>query len=146
MKEIKGRINRRTYFVGSAISVATAGVLTVFLLAPFALLELVITSWNSDGILRIVEKAFLLIPAGYFLLLTVLLTARRAQDFGSRGLYWLVALFGIFAINHFLELKILTLVLILMIGILCLKPGTPKRNKYGGKPADKLNLQDVYRL
>lgn len=146
MKSVSGRINRRTYFIGSAISVATAGIFMIIVLIPFAFLELVLPNWESDGVIGLIQKAFLIIPAGYFLLMTLLLTSRRAQDFGSNGTKWTIALAVAFLAKHYLDYQIITFIVLIIIGLLCLVPGSNKRNKYGGKQPAKLNLQDVYRL
>ncbi len=146
MKSFKGRINRRTYLVGSIISVATAGLLMVFVLIPFAILDFMLPSVGASEIIRWLQKILLIIPAGYFLLMTLLLTSRRAQDFGHNGTKWIIALALIFLAKHYLGHPIFSLLLLIVIGLLCLVPGVQRRNKFGGKQPAKLNLQDVYRL
>ncbi len=146
MKVVHGRINRRTYFAGSAISVFVTLLLVFFFLAPFALMELAFSSLQDNSFFNLIQYAFLVIPVTFFLLSTFSLTSKRAQDFGINGTLYFISLVGVFGVNHFLRLKLLSLAILLLVGILCFRPGATKRNKYGGKPGRKLYLQNIARL
>lgn len=146
MKVVHGRLNRRTYIAGSGISVFVTLVLVFFFLAPFALMELAFNSLQDSKIFNLIQYIFLAIPGIFFFLSTFSLTSKRAQDFGVNGTLYFIVLVGVFGLNHYLHFKLFSLAILGLVGLLCLRPGEKKRNKFGGKPANRLSLQDVARL
>lgn len=145
MKRIQGRINRRTFIAGGALSLFLTGAMVFFLLTPFVFIELV-ASWQNNSFINLLEKAFLIIPGTFLLFATFALVSRRAQDFGSNGTNWTFLLIGSVVINYFLDQIIISVAIIALLGILCLKEGDSKRNNYGGKPQKKVHLPAIFRF
>lgn len=143
---IHGRINRMTFFAGFAMTGFVTLVLVFFFLAPFALLELAFSGLSSNLFFDVLQRLFLAIPIIFFGLASFSLVVKRAQDFNSNGIYWFVCLLLFFGVNRFMHPKVLSLALVITAGILALKPGSKRRNKYGGKPPKKILLQDVGRI
>lgn len=145
MSLVQGRINRRTFIAGGALSLFLTGAIVFFLMAPFVFIELV-ASWQNNAFINLLEKAFLIIPGGFLLFATFALVSRRAQDFGSNGTNWTLLLIGLVVANHFLSQMILSLATAAVLGFLCLKEGDKRRNNYGGKPPKKVHLPAVFRF
>ncbi len=146
MKIIKGRINRRTYLAGSAMTVFVTLVLVFFFLAPFALIELAFNGLAENKLFNLIQYLFLAIPAIFFFLAMLSLISKRAQDFGGQGIGWFMTLVLLFGVNHYARHQILSLAMLLVVGILVFRPGSAKRNKYGGRPPQKVRLQDITRV
>lgn len=134
---LKGRLDRRSFFIASAVASVTALVVMMIVLVPIALIGIISPKVGDSFVLKgvtLFAGAAIAVP---YLVMMASLIIRRAHDFGSRGSLWILGLSSLLIAERILDMSTLRLIVILGILILCVFPGNKVRNFYGGKPSKK---------
>lgn len=139
---LNGRINRKTYVIANLVALAVLGAACAVIVVPVAILDIAANGSRISDVLSIFYYAVILPVFLYAFYFSVLLV-KRAHDFNSPGLLWVMGLFASQIIARLFDLYIFNLLCILIVLLFCLKSGTKARNNYGQKPREKFRLKDI---
>lgn len=131
---LKGRLDRRSFFLASAVASVTALVVMMIVLIPIAMIGIISPKVGDSFVLKGVSLFAGVAIAIPYLVMMASLIIRRAHDFGNRGSLWILGLTSLLVAERILDISSIRLVVILALVVLCIYPGNKVRNFYGGKP------------
>lgn len=139
---LNGRINRKTYVIANLIAVAVLGAACALIVVPVAILDIAANGSRLSDVLGIFYYGVIL-PVFLYAFYFSVLMVKRAHDFNSPGLLWVMGLFASQIVARLLDLYIFNLLVLLIVFFFCIKSGTKARNNFGQKPREKFRLKDI---
>ncbi len=137
---VKGRLDRRSFFVASSVATITALVVMFVILVPVALIGIVAPKvGDSIVITGFTFIAGIAIAVPYIVMMASLVI-RRAHDFGSRGSLWIISVATLLILERLLDIELFRLIAIVALIALCFIPGNKVRNFYGAKPLKRFKM------
>ncbi len=139
---LQGRINRKTYILANLIALGVLGAVCAIIVIPIAILDIALgNTWFGP----ILDPFYylVLLPAGLYAFYFSTLMVKRAHDFNSPGLLWVIGFFGSQAVGRLLDIYLLNLVCFFVILFFCIKPGSTTRNSFGAAPRKSFKLNNL---
>lgn len=142
MPLLEGRIDRKTFIIGSGVGLGfLLGVIIVFIV-PIALIDIVI-NLSNDINFRPVYYIILIPAAVIYAFYFSVLAIKRAHDFGFPGIP-LLGLVGILEVTSRLSGQWLPHLLVLMLlVVLIVLPGHKGSNKFGPSPHKRFRFANL---
>lgn len=137
---LNGRINRKTFIYGNLIALAILIFVTMLVMIPVAILELVMNNKTADSVLN---SAFYLLalPVIIYIFYICVLMVKRAHDLGWPGLLISIGFVLSLVLAKVLDINYFNMVAVLVIVGLAIMPGAKKRNNFGPTPRKKFSFE-----
>ena len=138
----KGRINRKTFFMGNIAGLMVLGFAGLIYIVPLAIIDIVVNKSTVSPVFKILYALFL-IPAIFYFFYFSVLFVKRMHDIGFPGLLLLwtfIILEGVARVADIWMLNIAGFVILLAV---CFLPGQRGRNNFGPKPGKKFKTDDI---
>lgn len=137
---LNGRINRKTFIYGNLIALAILIFVTMLVMIPEAILELVMNNKTADSVLN--SAVYLLaLPVIIYIFYICVLMVKRAHDLGWPGLLILIGFVLSLVLAKVLDINYFNMVAVLVIVGLAIMPGAKKRNNFGPTPRKKFSFE-----
>lgn len=122
---LNGRINRKTFIYGNLIALAILIFVTMLVMIPVAILELVFNSKTVDSVLN---TAFYLLalPVVIYIFYICVLMVKRAHDIGWPGLLISIGFVLSLVLAKALDINYFNMLAVLILVGLALVPGAKK--------------------
>ena len=137
---LNGRINRKTFIYGNLIALAILIFVSMLVMIPVAILELVMNNKTADSVLN---SAFYLLalPVIIYIFYICVLMVKRAHDLGWPGLLISIGFVLSLVLAKVLDINYFNMVAVLVIVGLAIMPGAKKRNNFGPTPRKKFSFE-----
>lgn len=138
----KGRINRKTFFLGNIVGLAVLGFAGLIYIVPLALIDIIVNGSNVSPVFKALYALFI-IPALFYFFYFSVLFVKRMHDIGFPGLLILWTFIIVEVVARVADIWMLNIAGFVILLAVCFLPGQRRRNNFGPHPGKKFKTSDI---